>query len=91
MIVSRTAGFVPLGLGNLCVAGDIGRDLGSLQDSGAAGSLTRAVDWTAIPQPAGFVSAALGETWRFQVWHREVASGFPTSNLTEGLAVTTVQ
>ena len=91
LIVSRTAGFVPLGLGNLCVAGDIGRDLGSLQDSGAAGSVTRAVDWTAIPQPAGFVSAALGETWRFQVWHREVVSGFPTSNLTEGLAVTTVQ
>lgn len=91
LIVSRTEGFAPLGLGNLCVAGDIGRDLGSLQDSGAAGSVARAVDWTAIPQPTGFVAASLGETWRFQVWHREVVSGFPTSNLTEGLAVTTVQ
>lgn len=91
VIVSRNAGFAPLGLGNLCVAGEIGRDLGSLQDSGAAGTATRAVDWAAIPQPTGFVPAALGETWRFQVWHREVVSGFPTSNLTEGLAVTTVQ
>ena len=53
VIVSRTAGFAPLGLGNLCVAGEIGRDLGSLQNSGAAGAVTRAVDWSAIPsQPA---------------------------------------
>ncbi len=91
LIVSRSEGFSSLGLGNLCLDGEIGRDLGSLQSSGQAGTITRAVDWTAIPQPTGFVPAVLGETWRFQVWHRELVSGFPTSNLTEGLAVTTVQ
>lgn len=91
LIMSTTEGSAPVGVGNLCVVGAIGRDLGSLMSSGASGSMTRAIDWTAIPQPTGFVAASLGETWRFQVWHRDVASGFATSNLTEGLAVTTVQ
>lgn len=88
LIVSRTEGAVNVGLGVLCLAGDIGRDLGSLGTSGPGGMISRAVDWTAIPQPTMFVSAVQGETWRFQLWHRDVAGGFPTSNFTEGLAVT---
>lgn len=91
VIVSRTEGFAPVGGGNLCLAGDIGRVLSSVQSSDPLGTLSHPVDWTALPQAAGFVAAAPGETWRFQLWYRDVLLGIPTSNLTQGLAVTAQQ
>jgi hypothetical protein len=92
-LTSRTAGFVagPGGSqGNLCLSGSIGRFVGpgQIQNSGASGTFSLAIDLTSLPQPAGAVAAVAGETWRFQAWHRDAVSGVPTSNFTNGLELT---
>lgn len=90
-VVSTTEGFIanPGGSsGNLCIAGDIGRYSGQIQSSGPAGVIGLAVDWNAMPQPSALVSAAVGETWHFQCWHRDV-NIVQTSNFTRGYRVVT--
>ena len=90
-IVSRVQGFNmnPGGSGgNLCLGGMIGRYVGpgQIQNSGAGGEITLAIDLTVIPQPGGFEAAASGDTWNFQCWHRDIASFF-NSNFTNGLEI----
>ena len=92
-ITSRSRGFVlnPGGSsGNLCLTGDIGRYVGPGQilNSGAAGEFSLTIDLTAVPQPTGAVSAAAGESWCFQAWHRDQAIFFATSNFTDGVRLT---
>ena len=90
-ITSQTAGFAmnPGGSsGNLCLGGTVGRYDQSVQNSGAAGEFSLAIDLTSIPMPNGAVSAAAGETWRFQAWFRDAQGGMATSNFTDGLAIT---
>lgn len=73
--------------GNLCLGGTIGRFTGpgQLINSGGAGSISLALDLTALPQGAGSVAAMAGETWNFQAWFRDgVGQG---SNFSEGLQV----
>ena len=88
-LCSQTQGFVPNAAGssgNLCLGGAIGRYVGAgqIQNSGGSGSISLAIDLTATPQPAGFVSIMAGETWNFQGWHRDLG---PTSNFSNGLEV----
>lgn len=75
--------------GNLCLGGNIGRYVGpgQVQNSGSSGEFMLQIDLTSIPTPSGPVSAAAGETWNFQVWHRDSVMGAPTSNFTVGLEV----
>ncbi|MEM9378893.1 MAG: hypothetical protein AAGB93_03010 [Planctomycetota bacterium] len=75
--------------GNLCLGGAIGRYVGAGQilNSGAAGSVTLALDLTMTPTPTGFVSVQAGETWNFQGWYRDAVGGTATSNLTDGVSV----
>ena len=92
-IVARSAaGSVvpPASVGILCLSGPIGRYVGpgEVMNSGTAGTFTLPLDLTRVPQPTGFVSAAAGDTWNFQAWHRDVAGGIVVSNFTEGLSVT---
>jgi hypothetical protein len=93
-IVSRTEGFVmnPAGsAGNLCLGGAIGRYVGpgQIQNSGLAAEISLPIDLTLIPQPLGFEAVAPGDTWSFQLWHRDSDSGGnPTSNFTDGLRLT---
>ncbi|QDV07970.1 hypothetical protein Poly30_35060 [Planctomycetes bacterium Poly30] len=92
VIASLDRGFVPLagmGAGNLCLGGDIGRGVGGqIYNSGATGTITANVDWTALPTPTGTVAAISGDTWNFQTWSRDSVMGIATSNLSNGLAVT---
>jgi len=76
--------------GNLCLGGAIGRYVGpgQIQNSGAGGQITLAIDNTQIPQPTGFVAVAAGETWNFQAWHRDAVGGSATSNFTDGYEIT---
>ena len=76
--------------GVLCLGGAIGRYVGPGQilNSGAAGSVSLALDLTQVPQPTGFVSVQPGETWNFQAWFRDAVGGSATSNFTDGLEVT---
>ncbi|MEO0660331.1 MAG: hypothetical protein AAFZ87_02230 [Planctomycetota bacterium] len=90
-VVSNTQDFVPGAggsLGNLCLGGAIGRYNGQIQSSGPLGEILIDVDLTAIPQPSSLVAAQAGETWNFQLWHRDVGPAGPASNFTPGLAVT---
>ncbi|MFT7074394.1 MAG: hypothetical protein ACJA0P_000393 [Planctomycetota bacterium] len=76
--------------GNLCLSGNVGRYVGpgEIQQAGASGTISLAIDLTRIPQPNGFVPVVAGETWNFQAWFRDTdSSGSPTSNFTDGLAV----
>ena len=75
--------------GRLCVGGFIGRYVGpgQIQNSGASGSFSLALDLTAMAHPQNPVSAQPGETWNFQAWHRD-ANPMATSNFTDAVAVT---
>ena len=88
-VTSRTPAFVANAGGsdgNLCIAGAIGRYNGQLAPTEPSGRISLAVDVNAIPQPTALVSAQAGETWRFQVWHRDATPG--GSNFSTGLAIT---
>ena len=92
-ITSQTQGFTfpTPGAGNLCIAGSIGRYVGSgqIKNSGPAGVISLQLDLAMIPTPTGFVAAAAGETWNFQCWHRDVfQGGLVGSNFTRGLELT---
>ncbi|MEM8710067.1 MAG: hypothetical protein AAGG01_03880 [Planctomycetota bacterium] len=98
-ITSQTRGFVanPAGSsGNICVAGQIGRFVGpgQVKNSGASGQIsldTAAAEWSlgAIPTSVGPYAAQAGSTAHFQLWHRDVdGAGMPTSNFTNGYALT---
>ena len=54
----------------------------------AAGTFSLMLDLGSLPQPAGSVAAQVGETWRFQAWYRDQTLGLPTSNFTDGVALT---
>ena len=92
-LTSRDQGFAagPGGsMGDLCLGGAIGRYVapGQVLNSGATGAFSLPLDLDATPTPTGLVSIAAGETWNFQAWHRDGLIGIPTSNLTDGIAIT---
>ena len=76
--------------GNLCLAGAIGRYVGANQIRRARsdGRAYLQIDLDVIPRPATFQSALAGETWNFQAMYRDFVGGVPTSNFTDGVAVT---
>ena len=75
--------------GNLCLGGSIGRYVGpgQIQNSGATGSFSLALDLTQHPTPMGFVTVMGGQTWNFQAWYRDSVGGMATSNFTDGLSI----
>ncbi|MEM6568677.1 MAG: hypothetical protein AAF957_09725 [Planctomycetota bacterium] len=74
--------------GNLCIGPTVGRFVGQVQSSGSAGEITTTVDLLSIPQPTGFVASDPGDTWYYQLWHRDASPAGATSNFTEALSVT---
>jgi len=85
---SQTQGLVvpPGSQGNLCLGGAIGRYRDDLQNTGASGAATLALDLSDTPTPTGSVAIQAGETWNYQLWFRDAAPG-PTSNLTDGVSI----
>ncbi|MEZ6016273.1 MAG: hypothetical protein R3F49_14235 [Planctomycetota bacterium] len=75
--------------GNLCLGGSIGRYVGpgQIQNSGATGAISLAVDLTQHPTPTGLVSVQVGQTWNFTAWYRDVVGGSATSNFTDGYQI----
>ncbi|MEZ6015577.1 MAG: hypothetical protein R3F49_10715 [Planctomycetota bacterium] len=91
-LTSQTQGLImnPGGSqGNLCVGGNIGRYVGpgQIQNSGASGSISLAIDLNQHPTPSGLVQVSAGQTWNFTAWHRDVVAGSATSNFANGLEV----
>ncbi len=77
-------------LGNLRLSAPIGRFArpGEVGSSAAAGVFGISVDLGTLPSPTGTVSAAAGETWFFQAWHRDSVGGAAVSNFTGARSVT---
>ncbi len=74
-------------LGNLCLGGGspIGRHnrAGEIQNSGSTATFDWTMDLTDFPTTSGTASVQVGETWNFQVWHRD-GSG---SNFTPAVSI----
>ena len=90
-LASRLQGFIanPGGSsGNICLGGAIGRGAGGIVNTGLLGRATVTINLTSIPQPTGAVPVLAGETWNFQCWHRDAVGGVPTSNFSDGYAIT---
>jgi formylglycine-generating enzyme required for sulfatase activity len=77
----------PFGNGIQCVgSGGLGLfRLGPPVPSGTVGVMSKAVDFTAMTQPAGVIT--LGSTWNFQCWYRDPAAGGSTFNLSDGYRI----
>jgi hypothetical protein len=73
--------------GRLCLSGSIGRYVDQIAFSGASGSIEVTIDPSAIPQPNGPVAVVPGDTWYFQVWHRDSLGGIATSNFSNACRV----
>ena len=76
--------------GQICLGGSIGRFIapGEVLAAGLSGVISLAIDPAALPTPSGPISANPGETWFFQLWHRDAIGGQTTSNFTDAVAVT---
>ncbi|MEZ6015737.1 MAG: FG-GAP repeat protein [Planctomycetota bacterium] len=75
--------------GTLCVASTaMGRYAGNVLSSGSLGLVSMPVDLTSIPTPTGSVAAAVGDTWNFQLWHRDTTGSGSTSNFSDAVSVT---
>ena len=74
----------------LCLGGFIGRFIGPNQVLAAdpGGVIHLPVDLSSLPTALGSTSAAPGETWYFQLWHRDGVAGAVTSNFTDAVSVT---
>ncbi len=89
-LTGRTQGFIANpgnSQGNLCLSGAIGRYQGNIFAASSQGQGRLRIDLTQMPTATGTVAAAVGETWSFQAWYRD-ANPVPTSNFTDGLALT---
>ncbi|QDV07680.1 FG-GAP repeat protein [Planctomycetes bacterium Poly30] len=82
---------VPGSVGTLCLGNPVGRfDLASeIQQSGGSGTFVLNVDVTSIPTPnLGRIAIQPGDTWTFQAWHRDAATGGGTvSNFTQAVRI----
>lgn len=72
--------------GTLCLGGAIGRYNLDIQPASAFGVATLQPDLANTPTPTGFVAIQPGETWNFQLWHRDFNPG-PTSNFTDAVSI----
>ena len=81
---------VPNSQGTLCLAGSVGRFVGpgQIQNSGSDGVIALGINLSSHPTPIGLVSVLPGETWNYQLWHRDAVGGQTTSNFTDAVAVT---
>ena len=80
---SRSVGSFPLGQGVLCLGAPLVRPLGGVMQVDSSGRVRFQVDLRALPGGGGIQS---GETWGFQVVHRDRAA-VRTANTTEARQV----
>ena len=74
--------------GNLCNGSFMmARYSNSMQTADSNGLVSMPLNLAALPFPGGAVSVAAGETWNWQLWHRD-SNPDPTSNFSNALAVT---
>ncbi|QDV06570.1 hypothetical protein Poly30_20800 [Planctomycetes bacterium Poly30] len=76
--------------GHICIASfDMGRFSMTPQNSGAAGSVSMAIDLTSLPTTSGPLAILAGDTRSFQYWTRDTAmGGGATSNFSSAISIT---
>lgn len=74
------------GQGTLCIGGNLGRYNNQIQQVDLSGEASFSIDPQMIPTGIGYVSAAAGDRYNFQVWHRDFI-GFQTSNFTNAVSI----
>lgn len=84
-VMSDTAGSFPVGQGVLCLGFPVYRFSADVLNSGAAGEVRFPLN---LNQLANGQAAMFGVTYFFQYWHRDVAQGVGTSNLSDAVSVT---
>jgi hypothetical protein len=93
-INSTSQSFVPNpggSMGNLCLGAGLGRynGPGQVQNSGMSGAAALALDLGMTPTPSGPTAIAVGQTWNFQAWYRDLIVGTgAVSNFTDAVSVT---
>ena len=71
--------------GRLCLGDGKGRHVAQIGNSGSSGSIKTVLDLTALPRSSGGpATVQAGETWYFQLWHRDGAE----SNFTDAVCIT---
>ena len=88
LVASRTQALIqnPGGSqGDLCLGSPIARFNSQVVNSGAAGAVSVDIDTLAIPLSPN-VPILAGETWNFQLWHRD-SNPTPTSNFTDAVSI----
>jgi hypothetical protein len=78
----------PIGVGDLCLGGTLGRFVNQVQLADAAGRHRYLVDTEQVPTALGPIAVQAGSTWAFQVWYRDTApGGVASSNTSTARAV----
>lgn len=85
--LSSGANVPPGAVGFLCLGGTIGRHLDLIFNTGPGGEALVLIDLLNIPQGSFITSADAGETWRWQLWHRDEFGGQGTSTFTDAIAI----
>ncbi|MDF1837467.1 MAG: hypothetical protein P1V35_06355 [Planctomycetota bacterium] len=87
ILADQTTAPQPLGsgLGTLCLGGQGHRWRDSFAWIPAGGTTQFAFEPSQVPVPGGVQA---GETWNFQLWHRDQSGGQSTSNTTEAIGIT---
>jgi len=89
-LASQTTSSVPMAggtPGTLCLGGEIVRLNALIRRSSQSGTFSASADLAAWPTSYA-VSAHAGETWSFQLWHRDVVGGAATANFSDTRTVT---
>ena len=82
---SMNAAAIPVASGILCLGDGKGRHTAQAMNSGLGGQIITVIDTTALPRSSGGPAAVMiGETWRFQMWHRDGMD----SNFTSAVEIT---
>lgn len=87
---SLSTGVTPPGSqGVLCLSGALGRynRASEIGFTGANGEISLALNLTQTPSASGMASIIGGETWVFQLWHRDMLAGVSTSNFSPAISV----
>lgn len=85
VVNSMTLGMIPARQGILCIDAGFGRHNAQTGNSGTDGVIITPIDLTALPRSSTPpVAAMAGETWYFQLWHRDGSD----SNFTDAVGIT---
>lgn len=77
---------LPFGVGELCIGGSVGRVSVPPQVSDADGTQRYTFDTAPLTTSAGAFPVQPGDTWVFQLWHRDSGpGGVPSANTSEAV------